>query len=517
MTLAWPWGLGGLLALPVIWWLHRRASRPQPRSVASLLFFSDLEGERAVRRARRFDPVLFATLLGAAALAFAASGPALVGAAPQPRARIVVEAGPLAAVRGYERAVDRTIAEVRSELSDDAAIVRIEIDDAGRRPGLVHLDAVARADDAMARHVVARAAPASPGPGVRWWPIDLDAGGALDNAGIVAVGVIENEDGSLVVQATVERAPGEGALVEARVSLRDGDGNVLAERVAPLAAGGAAGFALHTSALADGEDLAIVLTSGLDDALAADDTVRLVRTRIPLFVASAVDSRTADAVRAAAAAAGRARFVANVAEARLVVGAEAAAGDTMALRIAGDDSLDLEEVPASAVRVRTGSSIAKDLGPSIGSVRLSRAMVEAVRHDVMLLGWRDGERTLPLLVRRDRVVTLTAPLGAGRPPLATTPLLPLLLDNLLDLLGGPEVGAGWRAEGLLDATTTRLGDAFDRPRGTTGGAASSPERPLRPLDRPAITMAVLALLAAWLGTHLARLAPRRRARSPRPT
>ncbi len=81
MTLAAPGWLLMLLALPVLWWFHRRLAAPRDVVVASLLLVPATgEGAPATRSARSRDTAL-ALLLGAiAVLAIAAAGPRLAQA-----------------------------------------------------------------------------------------------------------------------------------------------------------------------------------------------------------------------------------------------------------------------------------------------------------------------------------------------------------------------------------------------------------------------------------------------------
>jgi hypothetical protein len=75
VTLDRPWALLLVAALPVLWWLHRRAAPPQVVRVASLLPFRTAGGVPARQPRRAFDLVLASLLAAAALLALSAAQP----------------------------------------------------------------------------------------------------------------------------------------------------------------------------------------------------------------------------------------------------------------------------------------------------------------------------------------------------------------------------------------------------------------------------------------------------------
>lgn len=523
MSFAAPLALVGLLALPVIWWLHRRTRAPRPVTVASLLFFADLPTGASSRRTRRFDPVLALLLLGASAAALAAAGPRVDGGTARPTARVVVEGGLLRRVQGYEAAVERALAAVRAELPDDAALDVVRVESSAE--STAYLETLARLETAASRHVVARELPTAPGPGVRWWPLDLEATWTLPpgpaNVGIVAVGVEAIDGGGVRVQVTLQASgQGEGA-VEVPVRLTGPDGNPLVAGRAALQPGGAAGLALELTSDqltslelpgTGGRSLRAVL--GRDDVLRTDDLVELESgtETAALQLGPGLEKEVADALRAAAEAGGRMRpgdasRLPSLHVIRLGEEVPEIAG-VRALIVpapSGDRGL---AVPARAVPVRSSSWLVRDLVVEAGSVRLSPRAIEAARDGTVLLGWHDGERTWPLLVELPQAILLTASPLDGRPALRTTSFLPLLLDNVVDDLVGPDIGAGWRARHLPAPRVTLLAGTVGGPRGVATAGATRATSPALRLRQPLLALAGLALLVAWLLPGLKRLTGR---------
>ncbi|MGE0190766.1 MAG: BatA domain-containing protein [Planctomycetota bacterium] len=515
MSFAAPLGLLGLLALPGIWWLHRRSRAPRAVTVASLLFFTDLPSGSATRRARRFDPVLALLLLGAAAAAFAAAGPQVGRGASRRMARVVVESGWLRGARGYEAAVESALAGIRAELPGDVELDVVTVTPTASSPA--YLETLARLGAAWQRYVIARVLPAAPRPGVRWWPLDLEATWDLPpgpaNVGIVAVGVVPTDTGGLRVQTTLEASrEGRGAAdVTVVVTGPGSDGERLVAGTTTLQPGGAAGLALELTAEqrtavdahAPGRGL-LRVALGREDVLPADDTVDLEAgaETAALLLDPGLESEVASALRAAAEAGGRMRL-GDAARGpwihviRLGETPPEAAG-VQALVVPAPSGHRGVAVPARAAPVRSSSPLVRDLAAEAGSVRLSPAALDAARGGTMLLGWRDGDQTWPLLVELPGGVLLTASLLDGRPPLRTTPFLPLLLDNLVDDVVGPDIGAGWRAHRLRPPSLTRLVRTGGGPRGVATAEAAPASLPAHRLRQPLLGLAALALLGAWL-------------------
>jgi aerotolerance regulator-like protein len=90
VTFLAPGALALLLAVPLLWWLHRKRDEPTVQRVASLLLYrrAALDGVSSVPR-RRFDVTLWCVLGATALLAVAAAGP-VVGMEP-PSAIVVVD------------------------------------------------------------------------------------------------------------------------------------------------------------------------------------------------------------------------------------------------------------------------------------------------------------------------------------------------------------------------------------------------------------------------------------------
>ncbi|MCB9830202.1 MAG: BatA domain-containing protein [Planctomycetes bacterium] len=523
MSFAAPMALFGLLALPVIWWLHRRTRAPRPVTVASLLFFADLPTGAASRRARRFDPVLGLLLLGAGAAALAAAGPEVKGSAGRPTARVVVEGGLLGRVQGYDTAVERALAKIRAELPDDVEVDVVRVESA--QESTAYLETLARLELATSRHVVARELPTAPGPGVRWWPLDLESTWTLPpgpaNVGIAAVGVEATDAGGLRVQVTLQAsAQGEG-VVEIPVRLVGVDARPSVEGRVSIGPGGAAGLVLDLTSeqvmgldphARAGRSLRVAIER--EDVLRADDAVVLASgaDAAMLQLDPTLDGEVADALRAAAEAGGRARPGDASRLPRIDVlrlgAAVPALGSVRTLLVPAPSGDRGVAVPARAVPVRSSSPIVRDLDVEAGSVRLSAPALEAGREGTVLLGWRDGDRTWPLLVELPEAILLTASPLDGRPALRTTPFLPLLLDNLVDDLVGPDIGAGWRAHYLRSPSLTLLRRSHGGPRGVATAGDVRTRAPAHRLRQPLLALAALALLAAWLLPALVRLTGR---------
>lgn len=528
MSLAAPLALVGLVALPLLWWWHRRTREPRPLVVASLLFFLAPAGSGAPRRRRGLDAALLLACLGAGALAVAAAGPSSTPAAVGQRVRVIVEAGPLAALDVYAAAVERALERVRADLGPDDRLDVLAWPPAGSpaaAPEPAVLEAVARAAPADARHVIARAAPAEPAPGVRWWPLDLEAvaGGPLPSVGIVAVGVDRDEAGALRVQVTVEASAAAAAPTPIVVALRVvGEERDRAVARAALDPQGAVGLVLAPGALEADAVLEVALTTSAADALGADDRVRLERRAPGVHIADGVPPATRADLLSAVAAGGRARLVAAPREAEVRIVPRAPDGEgvpgVFTLVVPAGGAPASERVPPTATRVRVADPLVRDLAPPRDGVRIDLDGVAASEGAPLLLGWKEGARTWPVVRRRGSTAWLLALPAAGRPALRTTPFLPLLLDNLLDLVAGPDAGEGWRARGLLSATTTRLvpPPPGTGPVGRTGGPTPPATGPARPWRRALLATGLLALAVLWLGPLRSRLTGRlRRPRAPR--
>jgi hypothetical protein len=440
VSLLAPWALVGLLALPAIWWAHRRARRPLEVDVPSLLFLAGEEPEGAHRR-RRLDAELLLALAAAGLLAFAAAGPRAVAGPAGRTVRVVVARGAFSRAAGYEDRVERSLAAIRGALGRGDALDVVS-EDAGPsgRPSADALLASARAGRSALAVVVSDRLPSPLPRDVRGVGIG-DPGAA--NVGFVAASVQPSGDGVSVFVAVRNDAAG-----PAEAPLRRDAGTF---DVLPLAAGG---HATKTFVLA-GRPERIEVSNERPGALATDD--RLVLTRAPLAVRldPSLPPAHAAAVRAALAAVlGKDGFREGAASPDLAFGT-ASGTSSAALRVVlfpAADGATTARAPEGAETV-SSSPWAKDL--STAGVDLVYAEPRPrPPEDLRVLLARGADAVVGL--RKGEVWFLPDPLR-GRPSPARTPLWPLFVENVVTGVAGRPLALGYRVDGLADPDATLLG------------------------------------------------------------
>ena len=141
LTLAHPLGLLGLLALPLIWWLHRHVVQAQRREVSCLPLWIDREQVRheGAQRQRVPDRVVLALELFAALLlcALLAGLDLPASAAPRPTVGLVIDgSASMAGGNAGERPIDRVRASL-AQLARQQPGLAVSIVLAAERPELI--------------------------------------------------------------------------------------------------------------------------------------------------------------------------------------------------------------------------------------------------------------------------------------------------------------------------------------------------------------------------------------------
>jgi len=518
MTLTTPWALLGLVALPLIWWLQKRLRRPPDVELPSLMFLLDEAEARALPRGRLFDAELLLALAAAALIAVAAAEPVLARAAPRTIVRVVVSGGGGASRMEYLRAVEATLAEVRAASGDDT---EVDVTWLPAHPG----DGFylrRPTDDALLASVQAGAASRRIVISDRRGPVDTLAAtwvtlGAAraNNTGIVAAAVHEDAGVSELFLTLLHQGP---APVSGRV--------VVSPRVLVLA-GGQAAFSLAADAYAsvriplgalEGADLRVRLerTDGelWDDDLAYDDDIELTHGPLGVWVDRALPAPLTARIRhALTAALGQAGYVDSdwPALSFLATAGAARGGPVRLLLQPTAEGESVRTAPAGVDRRVPGRLVA-DLG-TVGTGWAYGPGADAVRTgEHILLARVAGERVWPVLLRHGLWVRLAPDPMRGVPRPVDTPFWPMLVENLAREAGDATVGGGYRATGLLDAASSRVGTARV-PLDPARLAALPPARPgrVRSLRPPLVLGALLCLALLWSLPRLRRRFARRRA------
>lgn len=519
MSLAAPWALLGLLALPAVWWLHRRLRRPPEVAMPSLMFLQDEDDARSLPRGRRLDAELLLALAAATLLALAAAGPGLRGVRPGRLVRVVVSGGSAARMRGYRDRVQAALEGVRAALAPrDRMVVRWlpgppEPGVDAPRPRDADLLAEAGAGPASLRVVVSdRAAPQDAGD-VRWVAVGDPASA---NAGLVGVDLTPTDGGLEVCATLANHAPGAAHLV-VRLDAPGGHDPARTETVAVPAGGHALACFPR---VVPGTPYVLACTSDARDDLASDDRVRLdpaaPAVHVDASLPAAVGVRLRAALEALVGAQGFRLQHAREGADLSVVPASAPpppAGGGWELAVEPVD------VGAPAERAPPGDDqrgrgpVARDLDSAMADWVYAAGAATPRPGEEVLLARRAGTRTWPVLLRAGRRVRLAPDPLRGKPAPADSPFWPLLVENLLREAGGAGVGGGYRARGLLDDDSSRPGRAR-QPFDPAAVASARPvgARPRRPLRPWLLGGALLCLALLWSAPRLRRAG--RRARQP---
>lgn len=524
MNFGAPWALFGLLALPLIWWLHRRLRRPPDVALPSLMFLQDEEEASALPRARVLDAELLLAMTAAALLALAAAGPRIVHAPAHRVVSVTVSGGTAATARGYAERVEAVLADVRAGL-DPQDVLRVRYEPsrpvAGEfapRPTADALLAAARAGLASLRVVVSDSAPPSEIGDVYWVSVGEPA---ATNTGLVAASVQAGEDFSEVFFALAHHGA-RGA--RRRVFVRGrGEGGEERHTGVALVDVPAGGMASGTVSLAGRPaQIEIVLTDDAGEALAddlhADDRVELTRAQIRVYVHDGLPAahreRIGQALEAVLGPQGVVvlnRSQALDAELAFVPVWSPLPSDAWILALRPIADGDAVEHARGRHNPRGRDPVVRDLSAAgVDWVYAEGALAVQPGEDVLLQ--TRGAEDWPVVLRDRRRVRLAADPLRGEPAAVDTPFWPLLIENLVHVAGGHAgAGAGYRSRGLLDADTSRPGRAripFD-PRRLAAAAPVTGAR-ARSLRGPLILGALACLLMLWG-------APRVRRRLTRPS
>ncbi len=523
LSLATPWGLLGLLALPLIWWLQKRLRRPPDVELPSLMFLLDEEDARSLPRGRLVDAELLLALAAAGLIALAAADPVIRRTAPEAVVRVVISGGSPAGRSGYPADVETTLAALRDAVDEGTVVETVWVPAPpvpGRpqaRPEDGDLVASALAGAASARFELSDAdAPADPA-GARWLVLGRPE---ATNTGIVAVSVERAAEG-LALFVTLShhgRAEARGRLVAV------GPGGEHGVRFR-IASDGFASLTLPLGAEAEAP-LRVVLRredgSAWGDDLAADDAVRLERGPLRVGIDDALPPALRARIRRGLTAVlGREGFVEHPAPVLVFPAPSVALTPEPDVRLyVGFVSLAKDAptvtAPAGPMRVHP-DPLVRDLA-SAGGTWVYDAGLKPIDERAsppemlgrILLGVADGERTWPVLSRFDSIVSFFPDPLRGSPAVVDTPFWPLFLQNVVEASGHRGVGEGWRAVGLLDARSSRA----SRTRDSLDVASVRGLAPTRPGDSRSlrtllIACALLCLALLWAAPRIRRQFARR--------
>ena len=489
-----PYALLALLALPILVWLHRRRLQGALVDVPSLLFLDPEPAEATAPQRRRFDAELALALAAAGCLALAAAGPPAAVGAPKPVVRVVLDASPAMEAKAIPTSKSpREQAEaVLAALGLTDSIVRAR----GKPTDLL---AAARREKADVRIVVSdRAINPSP-PDVH---VAAYGDPPAENAGIIAASVAERQDGSHLLVTVWNHSPRERACrLTALDWVPEGDPPVGGEKrdaVLRIPADSA-----RSQQLPLGMRAARVEVRVGEDALRADDLILLEARPLRVEFSERVPAVHREAVREVLHAVLGERGVEEIPAGKspppgmgasprdlLVDTTDAPRRDTgrtvwIEVLRPGEPAVPVESRAAEPDDVLAGvdasgaECLGRTRGPLVAAVRSRRTSLAYV--------WRAD----PL---------------AGTPAPADTPAWPVFWANLLDHLRGGDVGAGWRATGVLDPDVTRLG----RDRIPIDPAwianATTPPPPPRDLRLPLIAGGTACLLLLWFAPRGGRSA-----------
>ncbi|MDA1195723.1 MAG: hypothetical protein O2894_11130, partial [Planctomycetota bacterium] len=432
-------------------------------------------------------------------------GPVLDAQKPRRLVRVVVSGGAPAERSGARAEVERVLVALRAALDDhdEVAVVWIPGDPTHgwglKRPEDGELLAAVRGGPASLRVVLSdRPAPAAEDD-ILWVGV---APADASNTGIVGV-VVEDVDGEPTLFATLLHQGARG--VTGRVEVRPAStGPGSAGAAFAIEPGGAVSVAIKLGALRGQDVLVELVDDARDDeswadALDADDVVRLLYG--PLRVA--IDARLPAVLRThithgLTAVLGAEGFVASD-DPILAFGPRGSVPH-------GVRRVQFEFVAdgAEARRAPPGSEalgsdpLVRDL-TTAGIEWTYAAGAERVEPDeLLMLGRRAPAGVWPVLLRRGLEVRLAPDPLRGSPAPVHTPFWPLWIGNLVVEGATDRVGHGYRAVGLLDAPSSRLGGFRSAlaPARLVGLAPVVPgrSRPLRPL---LLLSGLLALGLLW--------------------
>ena len=521
MIWAAPWALFGLVALPLVWWLHKRLRRPPVVDLPSLIFLADEADAHTLPRGRRIDAVLLLALMALLCLTLAAAGPRFVRRDARRVISVVVSGGAPAQVQGYAGRVAAVLASIRSELrgGDDLRVTWVpgqaEAEQGGRRPRDASLLAAARAGAASLRVVISDRSSAARTDDVRWVSVGDPA---LSNLALVACSV-RSEAGDTQVFCTVAYYGAESATFRIR-GTDIASAQIQTTRPLSLQPGAMLSHTFTFEIPTEGIQLQLLDAAGgvLADALAVDDQVLLWRVPPRIFIDASLPERLRQRIDTALEAVVGSSGVVRVQRADLATADLAFVRRGFAGPLGDTWTLVLEPLieGEAAERAPAGQDplghdpLVRDLS-SAGPEWVYAASAHLTGPDERVLLQRRAASPWPILLKSARRVRLAPDPLRGEPAPVDTPFWPLLIENFLRQAGlGGSAGAGFRATGLLHPESSRPGTARAglEPAALRGLPSSIPAeaRPLRPF---LILGALLCMLLLWGAPRLGRrLGPR---------
>jgi hypothetical protein len=517
------WALVGLALLPVLVWLFRRRPRFERRVLPSLMFLGEAHGDVLRTQRRAFGVDLALALGGLTALVLAAAQPAFGARRLERDVRVVVAGGAPAAQAGYDARVEAALARVRAALGaeDRLDVARLPAEPGGafeRRPTAEALLAAARAGAPALAVVVSDVV-------VEDLEVRSVAVGdaALGNLGIVAASWEREAGGSgrdrvLVTLLNASPRPARAEVVMA-VEGSASPSPPPQRRAVRLGADEVAAVLFEPAVRGEALEVTLVHDATSRDALAADDRVRLDAGSLRVAWDPGLPPAHVAAVgRALEAALGPGGVVdassgtgpvdlrverwwpsapASPAPTGPAPTGPASIGQVLALAVldAGDPGVLLAPGPEQS----RGHALVQDV--TFAEASLDRPRLEAPAVTWWL--WR-GEPSSGGLVGADAAGRwiVAFDVARGAPPAAERAAWPILVENVVRLLGGTASNvpgqAGVRREGLLDLASTRLGRearAFD-PGWLDGAPRRERGRP-RAVAPWGVGVGVLLLTLLW--------------------
>ncbi len=495
MSFAAPWAVIGFVVLPLIYWLHKRKSKPRVVDLPTLLFLVDEDEREHQPRTRRLDLESVLAMCTAALLTLAAIGPQLEGGEPVRRVRVVVAAGPLLKVKGYElRALDvyadipRAVSKLGHARRGGRQLeVVYEPEGGNRRASDDDLLAAARAAPAAVRIVVSDRLPTIDTGDVHWVAIgDPEAA----NVGIVAVDVTPKDDGYEVFGTVINDSS-----QTATVGVTFG---AIEKALGALEPGAFRSFSLTTPSIEPKARL--VCTSDLPaDHQPADDEIDLDPRPTSVWLDPQLPAALATAIRnGLMAAVGAQGFdESDDAEIRFTISRSGGHRDAIHVMFQpiGDDRIVRS---AGGIDVVHSHPFTRDLSARSADLHYVRG-AEVVHEAERLLLGLGGRRIWPVLIRdRDnrKFVRFAPDPTRGSPALVDTPFWPLFMQNLV---GGHATSAGVRVHGVLDADASRLGrDVSPFDNGWITSAKPDVVPPPTSLRMPLLLLGLLCLFGLWM-------------------
>ena len=491
MSLGAPAGLLLLLLLPVLWWIHRRATRRSAVEIPSLLFLRE-ELDAPPARRLHIDPELLLGLAAMTALALAAAGPSWQIRPARRTVTLVTSGGAPSTQRTWDERVKEAESRVRELVPDDLdlRVLQVPRDDRAPRPPSAALLATAHVVGGTAGLVLSDAP--APADDDVWWTWGRPE---ASNVGLAAMSITPDPVGLRVFALLVHsgRAPTSCSL------LLEAPGAPLRRAPVTLEPDGLVSVEIGAAPAPDTFTVRLAAADGgaWQDDLAADDAVVFRREPLRVYLSPALPREVVRAFDAArAASVGEVTSVAEgeAADLRVVVaGEERGDGLHLVLHPLPEGATGTRAPPGRDLRF--GDDLVRDLDSRTTDLVFAPSAL-GPEGEVLLA--RMGSPHVPVVTRMGNLVHFLPDPTAGDPAPIRTPLWPLFIENVLRRAGGGGEEAGYRREGLLDLASSRLGR-------TLAEAPILARLPSLPPDRAAVPrslrpwlLGLVLLLLAWL-------------------